>query len=587
MAIGCLAVLVLVVVVLLVWRGRSVAAIAAATVSVGVVGFVLAVRALDGLHPPVIGTTRAAVRLLGDPSVTADGAVQAEARLHGKHVLLEARGSTATALVASSAGAVVVADLRVRAISRPSDWSRSHHLAGRASLVRVLAVHRGPLAYRAADAVRSLLLRSAAPMPPGLRSLFAGFVLGDDREQVPEVTADFRAAGLSHLLVVSGQNLAFLTGAAAPMLRRTGRRARLALGLVLVGAFALVTRFEPSVLRAASMAVVALVAAHLGRPQPVLRVLAIAVGVLLVVDPLLARSAGFALSVGACVGIALLDAPIRALLVGRLHVPMLLAVPLATTLAAQAGTAPVLLPIAGGIPVASLPANLLALPAAAPVMAWGVAAGLPAGLLGRRACVVVHLPTQLALRWVAGVARRTGSLPLGSVGAGLLVVLTLVALALHCARSPGVVRRGPLVLSALVLLPFVVGLRAPLRVAVPVARGASVWAPSSWSVGHRAEVLVVSAGADAARLLDGLRRARLTAVDLLVVRNGGRRQDRLVRAVGARVALGGVLAGHAIAVPGVPWTVAAPGMVVRAGGTRVAVGSVDEGRLVLTVTPTR
>ena len=116
----------------------------------------------------------------------------------------------------------------------------------------------------------------------------------------------------------------------------------------------------------------------MGRPSSRLRVLALAVTVLLLIDPLLVHSVGFLLSVGACVGIAVLARPLTDLLPG----PRGLITPLAVTMAAQVGVAPVLVPVFGGVPVASLPANLLAVPAAGPVMMWGLAAGLPAGVLG-------------------------------------------------------------------------------------------------------------------------------------------------------------------------------------------------------------
>jgi hypothetical protein len=50
-------------------------------------------------------------------------------------------------------------------------------------------------------------------------------------------------------------------------------------------------------------------------------------------------------------------------------------------------------------------------------MMWGLAAGLPAGLLGGRAAAVLHLPTRLLISWVAIVAHRAGALHIGMVGA--------------------------------------------------------------------------------------------------------------------------------------------------------------------------
>src|SRR5439155_3081728 len=91
------------------------------------------------------------------------------------------------------------------------------------------------------------------------------------------VAADFRAAGLSHLLVVSGANVTFALALVAPLLRRFGLVGRLTGGLAVLVMFCAMTRFEPSVLRAGVMSGLALLAAFLGRPVPGLRLLALAV----------------------------------------------------------------------------------------------------------------------------------------------------------------------------------------------------------------------------------------------------------------------------------------------------------------------
>ena len=75
--------------------------------------------------------------------------------------------------------------------------------------------------------------------------------------------------------------------------------------------------------------------------------------------------------------------------------------------------APVLVPVFDGLPVASLPANLLAVPVAGPLMMWGIAAGLPAGLVGGPVARLVHVPTEIMVAWVAAVARWGAGLPAG------------------------------------------------------------------------------------------------------------------------------------------------------------------------------
>ena len=129
-----------------------------------------------------------------------------------------------------------------------------------------------------------------------------------------------------------------------------------------------------------------------------LRALALGVAAMVLVDPLLATSLGFRLSVAGAGGHR---GGRRAGRARGCPGPRWLAAPLAVTLAAQAAVSPLLVATFGGVPLASLPANLLAAPAAGPIMVWGLTGGLVAGVVGGPVAQVLHLPTPGA----AGVAR--------------------------------------------------------------------------------------------------------------------------------------------------------------------------------------
>ncbi|HSH22445.1 MAG TPA: ComEC/Rec2 family competence protein, partial [Acidimicrobiales bacterium] len=179
------------------------------------------------------------------------------------------------------------------------------------------------------------------------------------------------------------------------------------------------------------MAAVAVTATGLGRPTSRRRLLALAVAGVVLVDPLLVHAVGFRLSVGASAGILALAGP----LARRLPGPRWLAEGLAVTLAAQVGVAPVLVPTFGGLPLASVPANLLAVPAAGPLMIWGLPAGLVAGVAGPPLDGVLHLPTSWLLAWVAGVARGAADLPLGRLELAHLLALGVVAVSVVVGRQ--------------------------------------------------------------------------------------------------------------------------------------------------------
>jgi competence protein ComEC len=152
----------------------------------------------------------------------------------------------------------------------------------------------------------------------------------------------------------------------------------------------------------------------------------------MLVDPMLVRSVGFLLSVGACTGIALFARPLAA----RLPGPRPLAEAVAVTAAAQIGVAPVLIPVFGPLPLATLPANLLAVPAAGPILVWGMRAGVVAGTLPPAAATVLHLPTRLLIGWVASVAHVCAGLPLPRLSLWHVVFIALAGIVVVRRRRP-------------------------------------------------------------------------------------------------------------------------------------------------------
>lgn len=272
-----------------------------------------------------------------------------------------------------------------------------------------------------ANDVRGVVERGTRPLPPESRALLLGFLLGDTRG-IPEDVADaYRDAGLSHLLAVSGANVAFVLALVGPGLRRMRLGARTAVALAVIALFATMTRFEPSVLRASVLAAISVFAVFVGRPQSSLRALVLAVLALLLVDPFLTRSVGFLLSCAASAGIVIFARP----LAQRLRGPRFVREALSVSLAAQLGVTPVLLAVFGSVPLAAPVANLLVAPAAELLGVYGLVASLVGGLAPPLAAVLQPVD-QVLLAWVTGVARVTAALG-GSVD--LRGLLTLVALA--------------------------------------------------------------------------------------------------------------------------------------------------------------
>ena len=491
-------------------------------VTVGVaflaVASLLGARAEAGLIAPDAGPVRAWVTLLDDPRPLGSSGVRATVRHQGKRIEALAHGRAARDLGDALTGERVEVSGALRAGDEADRWLRSRHIVGE---MTISSVHdRAPAAPLPglANRIRRLLAFGASGLGDDDRSLFTGMVFGDDRGQSPRLADDFRAAGLGHVLVVSGQNVAFVLALAAPLAARLRPGTRLvALGAVL-GVFAVITRFEPSVMRAVAMAAAAVVSAALGRPLQGLRTLAWAVAAVLLIDPFVLGVLAFQLSVCATAGILVLAPPIAASLPGP-H-PLRLAV--ATTAGAQVAVMPLLVAVFGSVPVASLPANVVAAPAAGPVMMWGLTGGAAAGLAGGWAAWLIHRPTAAALWWVRTVASAAALAPPAALGAaGALAVGVGVLLALRSRR--------PLRLAGVFVVAAALGWSVATAPVPPEgwseAQGASVF-------GRRGAVVVVLDDPWSPRgLLESLRTAGVRRVDLVVAARGGAGDARAAMAL--------------------------------------------------------
>jgi competence protein ComEC len=429
---------------------------------------------------------------------------------------------------------------------------------------------------RMAGELRAGLSNSAQRvLDPAPAGLLPGLAVGDTRTMDPVLAEDFRRAGLAHLTAVSGANVAIvLAGVLRPLRRRAvDRRAQAVLaGLALAG-FVVLAGPGASVVRAAAMGAVTLLALASGRPRAAVPALGAAVCVLLLLDPGLARDPGFALSVAATAGIVLL-APAWSRRLRQRGCWPVLADALAVSAAAGTVTAPIVAGLSGSVSLVSLPANLLAAPA--------VPAATVLGLIAMLVSAVVP-PVGDALVWTAGwptrwlvlVAERAAELPDGAVGwpagtpgAALLTVLLLVTgWALWRFR-----RLRPLVMAAVLGL-VVVGwpLRQTVRGWPPagtVAVGCDVGQGDAFVLptGPGAGVLV-DAGPDVGAVDRCLDRLGIDALPLVLVSHlDADHAGGLAGALGGRDV--GVVATGTLS-PADDRARAFDGLVRRAGGGRV------------------
>lgn len=324
---------------------------------------------------------------------------------------------TASALKSKEARVAVllISRSKISVVSEPSDWARG--------LAKV-----------------RLGLREGSGLGDG-GSLIPGMVLGDTSLQSDQFKNNMRRSGLTHLVAVSGANFAIVSAFVLwcmQFLFRSMRFRIMATAIALLCFIALV-RPSPSVLRAAAMAGVLLIAYATKRGADSLPALGFAITLVVLGDPWQAREPGFALSVLATAGL-LLFAPRVSAFFARYLIKLFgdnvfansFAQALALPMAAMVFCSPVIVALSGYLSPASLLANLFAAPVVVPITIFGFIAALISTISPPVAGVLIALIKPLAI-WVAWVAHwaagyRVIALESGLIGAVLIILLIAILL---------------------------------------------------------------------------------------------------------------------------------------------------------------
>ncbi|WDG19439.1 ComEC/Rec2 family competence protein [Microbacterium sp. Clip185] len=442
-----------------------------------------------------------------------------------------ASGVPVTVLMPERPGGVEIgAVVRIEGSAFPADPGERSVLVVRAERVEPV---RPPQDVAAASAwLRERLAASTQGLPVPGAGLIPGLAVGDTGGVDAELEQQMRTASLTHLTAVSGANCAIVVGLAFLLAARcgVGRAGRVIAGLSALGGFVVLVTPEPSVVRAATMSAIAMLALLLGRRGSGLALLALAVCVLLAADPWLALSLGFALSVAATAALLVLAPPLARGL-GR-FLPASLALALAVPLSAQLVCGPLIVLVSPGVAVYGVPANLLAAPAAPVATVLGLAACLagPVPVLQAGLTALTWLPAA----WIAGIAGAVDRLPArmlpwteGLPGlVGLVVVtaaVTVLLLPPGRARLARIVRAIAAVTTAaaaatmagiLVVDSVVIPLSTPQEWSIAmcdVAQGDAIVVRSAGAV------MLVDTGPEPEALASCLARLGVARIDLLVL----------------------------------------------------------------------
>lgn len=241
---------------------------------------------------------------------------------------------------------------------RPSGvYVRGDPVAGRFTTrdVEILGSSGSPL-LAAGNLIRRRVQSQLGESPES--ALLAGFLIGDTVALPEADVLALRRAGLTHYVAVSGSNVALVLGAwwlvVGPL--GAGTRARAITGLVVLIVFVIATRWESSVIRAATMAALVLGGRALGVALDAWAALGVAVTLLLTISGDLAYDVGFQLSVAATAGV------LAGIGLWKHRSPRLFWGALAATISAQIAVVPLLLIHFGTVPLLSPIANLIAAP---------------------------------------------------------------------------------------------------------------------------------------------------------------------------------------------------------------------------------
>ncbi len=253
-------------------------------------------------------------------------------------------------------------------------------------------------------------------------SIVRGMVLGDSSRIPEDLEEAFQRSGITHVLAISGQHVAVLTGMIYLVLRLfavpTLFRNPTTLGLVWLYIF--IAGAPPSAIRAGVVATFVLAAPLFGRQLSPLHFMTTMLAAVLAWNPLLIYNPGFQLSVAAVFGILLLRKPLQALVKDTVlrpfkKPPELLSNLLAVSLAAQIATAPIIAASFDEVSVIGIVTNLVAVPLSGPILTLGLLGAL-AGNLAVPLAYLINASNGFLVTVLAWVAEATSALPFAAVG---------------------------------------------------------------------------------------------------------------------------------------------------------------------------
>jgi competence protein ComEC len=259
-------------------------------------------------------------------------------------------------------------------------------------------------------------------------ALIPGLVLGDTSLQSQSFITQMRRVGLSHLTAVSGANFAMVATFLFWLLQFLikGLRNRLWVVGIILFLFIFLVRPTPSVLRAAVMSAVVILAKYFGERSFGIPSLSAAIMFLLLLDPIQSTDPGFALSVLATAGILLLSPVIEEKLSKKVKTTWIvqsISIPVSATIFCL----PVIALISNQLSLVTVPANILVAPVIAPITLLGFVAAIIAPIAPFLSSFLLLIATPLA-HWIVIISQSMANLPAISFNRTIMFFILFTAI---------------------------------------------------------------------------------------------------------------------------------------------------------------
>lgn len=373
---------------------------------------------------------------------------------------------------------------------------------------------RGSAVSRTVARIDAALEKVLADAPEHARGLIPGVALGRDDAVEPGLASAMKMTQLTHLIAVSGGHVSILLSLVILGFGRRRLAATAAVCFLSVLALLALVGPQASVIRAAAMGTVVVLALGIGRASQAVPSLSTAVLGVALVDPWLAVSYGFLLSASATLGIVCFAEPLTARLAAK--APRLLAELVAVPLVAQLACLPVLALFTDTGSIWGVPANMLVAPVVAPLTVCGLATALASPIFPWLAEAAL-VPSAMATWWIERVATTLAKWPGSGIGLLASFAFCLVLLAALIARKA----LGFVVVAALVAVTWWTGRRAPIEIA-------DGWEVVQCDVGQgsgllarvRGKTIMVDVGPQGKAAAECVEAAGVEKIDILVLTHG-------------------------------------------------------------------